>query len=602
MNQHPPKRIKRLVIPDCPPAQQRTTTMRSSMNSNSSIRMRPIKRQNLPKKKPSPVTTVSVEKETNIQVVLRCKGPPHPTASTVLEHIDTEHKAQVMLTTNKIAYTFDRVFKEEASQQEVYQNVAEPILEDVLKGYSCTIFAYGQTGTGKTYTMEGDLGQTDKTTAASNAGVIPRTIYNLFRMLDNREAYVTVSMLELYNEELRDLLSAENDSTEVKILDNGSSVIVKGVKDHPITSAANGLEIMKRGVKKRMTAATNCNEKSSRSHCIFTITVNQTFKRTTGEEMILTGKLNLVDLAGSENSRTSGSEHIRAREAANINRSLLTLGRVINCLVDQTQHIPYRESKLTRLLKDSLGGRTKTCIIATVAPGQQSQEEIRSTLDYASHAKGICNRPESNMPLSREVHLASLTETIRQLQDELRNNYEKNGVFQTKKQYDDQINKLAELKEQVQELQKQNEAEKRTATQAKMEARYQVQEINQKLAETEELLQQNKADIKSLRLENEQKDTKLRQYEADYRALEDRFRSREQQLIRLAEEKEAQLRLEIETIEKKHQESIASMIDFHKDLHKEIDHKWSTFMSTVSSTKEYDEPSIRGKKRAYHQT
>ncbi|KAI8097850.1 kinesin-domain-containing protein, partial [Gilbertella persicaria] len=326
-----------------------------------------------------------------------------------------------MLTTNKVAYTFDRIFKEETTQQEVYQSVAEPILEDVLKGFSCTIFAYGQTGTGKTYTMEGDLRQSVRGSAANNAGVIPRTIYNLFRILDKqeKEAHVTVSMLELYNEELRDLLSAENDRTEVKILDNGSNVIVKGVKDHPIITAEDGLEIMKRGVKKRMTAATNCNEKSSRSHCIFTITVNQPFRKSTGEEVILTGKLNLVDLAGSENSRTSGSEHIRAREAANINRSLLTLGRVINCLVDQTQHIPYRESKLTRLLKDSLGGRTKTCIIATVAPGQQSQEEIRSTLDYASHAKGICNRPESNMPFSRELHLASLMDTIKGLQDEL---------------------------------------------------------------------------------------------------------------------------------------------------------------------------------------
>ncbi|KAI8373833.1 kinesin motor domain-containing protein [Blakeslea trispora] len=598
MNQHPPKRIKRLVIPDCPP--QRTTTMRSSINSNPP-RMKLNKNQ--PKKlikKPSPAP--SAEKETNIQVVLRCKGPPHPTASTVLEHLDSDNRAQVMLTTNKIAYTFDRVFKEDATQQEVYHNVAEPILEDVLKGYSCTIFAYGQTGTGKTYTMEGDLGQTDRATAASNAGVIPRTIYHLFRMLDKeKEAYVTVSMLELYNEELRDLLSAENDSTEVKILDNGNSVIVKGVKDHPITSAAHGLEIMKRGVKKRMTAATNCNEKSSRSHCIFTITVHQSMKRTSGEEMILTGKLNLVDLAGSENSRTSGSEHIRAREAANINRSLLTLGRVINCLVDQTQHIPYRESKLTRLLKDSLGGRTKTCIIATVAPGQQSQEEIRSTLDYASHAKGICNRPESNMPLSREVHLASLMDTIRHLQEELRNNYEKNGVFQTKKQYDEQINKQAELQKQLQELQKQNEAERRLATQAKMEAKHQVQEMHTRLAETEQLLQQNKSDIKALRQDNEQKEYKLKQYEADYRALEEKAKSREQQLIRLAEEREAQLRQEMEVIHKKHQESIDSMISFHKDLHKEIDSKWSSFMSSVQ-TQEYDEPSIRGKKRAYHQT
>lgn len=182
-------------------------------------------------------------------------------------------------------------------------------------------------------------------------------------------------------------------------------------------------------------------------------TTKQTEK---GEAVMSTGKLNLVDLAGSENNRNAGSENMRAREAASINRSLLTLGRVINSLVDKTPHIPYRESKLTRILKDSLGGNTKTCIIATVAPAIQNQEEIRSTLDYASHAKGICNQPRTNNVINRELHLKSLVNTIEQLQDELRINYEKNGVYMTKRNYDQKNADYLELKSKLEAVETSN--------------------------------------------------------------------------------------------------------------------------------------------------
>lgn len=149
---------------------------------------------------------------------------------------------------------------------------------------------------------------------------------------------------------------------------------------------------------------------------------------------------------------------MRAREAANINRSLLTLGRVINCLVDKAPHIPYRESKLTRLLKDSLGGTTKTCIIATVAPAIQNQEEIRSTLDYASIAKGICNQPRLNNVINSERHLDSLVHTIEQLQDELRVNYEKSGVFMTKGEYERKKEEILQLKANLEEVKNENKA------------------------------------------------------------------------------------------------------------------------------------------------
>ncbi|KAL7324390.1 Kinesin-related motor protein, variant 2 [Mucor circinelloides] len=321
--------------------------------------------------------------------------------------------------------------------------------------YSCTIFAYGQTGTGKTYTMEGDLTETDGS-YGKNAGIIPRTIHDLFEKLPN-DSHVTVSMLELYNEELRDLLSASDNQKSLKIFEENGSAKVN-CQEYHISSVARGIDIMKIGVRKRMTAATNCNEHSSRSHCIFTLNVHTSKKTDKGEDVISTGKLNLVDLAGSENNRNAGSENMRAREAASINRSLLTLGRVINSLVDKTPHIPYRESKLTRILKDSLGGNTKTCIIATVAPAIQNQEEIRSTLDYASHAKGICNQPRTNNFINRERHLDSLVNTIEQLQDELRINYEKNGVYMTKRNYDQKNEDYLQLKSTLEEVMNKNKA------------------------------------------------------------------------------------------------------------------------------------------------
>ncbi|KAK4512059.1 uncharacterized protein ATC70_013302 [Mucor velutinosus] len=426
-------------------------------------------------------------KGTNIQVVLRCKGihshnlqqqsanssqsilefmeaisqystsPEQQESSRPNSHNDNTTKpvTDVLLNTNNTIYSFDRVFRPEETQAAVYKDVAEPILNDVLAGYSCTIFAYGQTGTGKTYTMEGDLTEVEGS-YGKNAGIIPRTIHDLFEKLPS-ESHVTVSMLELYNEELRDLLSASDNQKSLRIFEENGSAKVN-CQEYHISSVARGIDIMKIGVRKRMTASTNCNEQSSRSHCIFTLNVHTTKQTDKGEAVMSTGKLNLVDLAGSENNRNAGSENMRAREAASINRSLLTLGRVINSLVDKTPHIPYRESKLTRILKDSLGGNTKTCIIATVAPATQNQEEIRSTLDYASHAKGICNQPRTNNVINRELHLKSLVHTIEQLQDELRTNYEKNGVYMTKRNYDQKNADYLELKSKLEAAENTNKA------------------------------------------------------------------------------------------------------------------------------------------------
>lgn len=240
--------------------------------------------------------------------------------------------------------------------------------------------------------------------------------------------------MELYNEELTDLLSVSD--AKLKLMESGTGIVVHGIEENIVRNAAEIFAVLDRGSAKRRTAETLLNKVSSRSHSIFTITIHMKECTPEGDEVIKVGKLNLVDLAGSENiSRSGGCRNVhdyvfngtgkqmlkhvalhiagakddRAREAGNINQSLLTLGRVINALVEHQGHVPYRDSKLTRLLRDSLGGKTKTCIIATIAPSVTCQDETVSTLDYAHRAKNIRNKPEINQRISKSAHIKDLS-------------------------------------------------------------------------------------------------------------------------------------------------------------------------------------------------
>ncbi|KAG8041438.1 hypothetical protein G9C98_002731 [Cotesia typhae] len=339
-------------------------------------------------------------------------------------------------------FTFDRVFGPKSKQLDVYTAVVNPFVAEVLAGYNCTVFAYGQTGTGKTYTMEGagsDPAASWQTN--SDAGIIPRALSNLFDdlRLGTQEYTVKVSFLELYNEELFDLLSSHEDASKLKLFEDSTkkgSVIIQGLEEVIVHNKDEVYKILQRGSEKRQTAATLMNASSSRSHTVFSITVHMKECSVEGEELIKTGKLNLVDLAGSENVGRSGAVDKRAREAGNINQSLLTLGRVITALVERGPHIPYRESKLTRLLQDSLGGRTKTSIIATISPSSLNLEETLSTLDYAHRAKNITNRPEINQKLTKATLIKEYTEEIERLKRDLLATRERNGVYLSSEDYD----------------------------------------------------------------------------------------------------------------------------------------------------------------------
>ncbi|KAL8829421.1 MAG: hypothetical protein Q9170_006174 [Blastenia crenularia] len=390
------------------------------------------------------------EEETNIHVVVRCRGRSEREVrenSGVVVSTDGVKGKNVELSMGANAlsnktYHFDKVFSPAADQAMIFDDVVTPLLDEMLQGYNCTIFAYGQTGTGKTYTMSGDMSDT-LGLLSDAAGVIPRVLQSLFSRIeaDETETSVKCSFIELYNEELRDLV-ATDDTTKLKIYEDGQkkgngATIVQGMEECYIKSAGAGIRLLQDGSHKRQVAATKCNDLSSRSHTVFTITAYTKRTAENGEDFVSAGKLNLVDLAGSENIQRSGAENKRAAEAGLINKSLLTLGRVINALVERGSHIPYRESKLTRLLQDSLGGRTKTCIIATVSPAKSNLEETISTLDYAFRAKNIRNKPQVNQTISKKTLLREFTAEIEKLKGELMATRHRNGVYLTAEGYEE---------------------------------------------------------------------------------------------------------------------------------------------------------------------
>lgn len=297
-------------------------------------------------------------------------------------------------TPNK-CFTFDTVFAPDVKQVDVYNRVARPIVSNVLEGYNGTIFAYGQTGTGKTFTMEGNR------TVPELKGIIPNSFAHIFGHIaksgDDKNFLVRVSYLEIYNEEVRDLLGKDQNSRlDVKERPD-VGVYVKDLSAFVVNNADDMDKIMTMGNKNRSVGATHMNSHSSRSHAIFTITIECSEKRADKQQHFRVGKLHLVDLAGSERQSKTGATGQRLKEATKINLSLSTLGNVISALVDgKSTHVPYRNSKLTRLLQDSLGGNSKTLMFANVGPADYNYEETISTLRYAGRAKSIKNKAKIN--------------------------------------------------------------------------------------------------------------------------------------------------------------------------------------------------------------
>uniref|UniRef100_A0A8C2G533 Kinesin-like protein n=1 Tax=Cyprinus carpio TaxID=7962 RepID=A0A8C2G533_CYPCA len=294
-------------------------------------------------------------------------------------------------------YIFDRVFPPNTTQEQVYDTCAKQIVKDVLDGYNGTIFAYGQTSSGKTHTMEGQLHNSQL------KGIIPRIAQDIFdhiySMDENLEFHIKVSYFEIYLDKIRDLLDVSKTNLAVHE-DKNRVPFVKGCTERFVSSPEDVMDVIDEGKSNRHVAVTNMNEHSSRSHSIFLINIKQENVET---EKKLSGKLYLVDLAGSEKVSKTGAEGSVLDEAKNINKSLSALGNVISALAEGTKtHVPYRDSKMTRILQDSLGGNCRTTIVICASPSVFNEAETKSTLMFGQRAKTIKNTVSVNMELTAE--------------------------------------------------------------------------------------------------------------------------------------------------------------------------------------------------------
>ena len=291
-------------------------------------------------------------------------------------------------------FTFDGVYFVDSTTEAIYSEMAFPLVDSVLDGFNGTVFAYGQTGCGKSYTM---MGVRDP---ATQLGVIPRTFEHIFDRAATTSSVkylLHASYLEIYNEEVRDLLGKEV-KRKMELKEHPlKGVYVQGLSKHRVGNIPSLEKVLDLGSRNRSVGETLMNVDSSRSHSIFTIEIESSQMMENGKENIRVGKLNLVDLAGSERQSKTGATGDRLKEATKINLSLSALGNVISALVDgKSKHIPYRDSKLTRLLQSSLGGNTKTLMVACISPADNNYDETLSTLRYANRAKNIKNKPKIN--------------------------------------------------------------------------------------------------------------------------------------------------------------------------------------------------------------
>ncbi|TMW46324.1 hypothetical protein DOY81_008594 [Sarcophaga bullata] len=396
-------------------------------------------------------------------------------------------------------YYFDNVFDWESSQLDLYVDTARPIVEKVLEGYNGTILAYGQTGTGKTYTMSG------YPESPQTKGIIPNAFAHIFghiaKAKENQKFLVRVSYMEIYNEEVRDLLGKDvTKSLEVKERPD-IGVFVKDLSGYVVHNADDLENIMKLGNKNRVVGATKMNSESSRSHAIFSITVERSELGEGGQQHVRMGKLQLVDLAGSERQSKTQATGQRLKEATKINLSLSVLGNVISALVDgKSSHIPYRNSKLTRLLQDSLGGNSKTVMCATISPADTNYMETISTLRYASRTKNIQNRMHINEE-PKDALLRHFQEEIERLRKQLEEGYEEEPQMDEEEEVDEEDDDdeieaevLAETQNQLTEkaLEKQRQRELKLAKKEALEKRKHEHQLEISKTKTEQEQLRNK--------------------------------------------------------------------------------------------------------------
>ena len=343
-------------------------------------------------------------------------------------------------------FPFDYVYPMETTQREVYDQVAFPIVDSIFQGYNGTVFAYGQTGCGKTFTMMGIVTDPDL------KGIIPNAFSHIFGFIktegESKKFFLRCSFVEIYNEEVRDLLGNKDKKLDIRE-DPKKGTILKDLTYVTIKNPTDIEKCLEKGNKNRHVGHTSMNDQSSRSHSLFTVYLEIEEKAENGNSRIKSGKLNLVDLAGSERVGKTNATGQTFDEGKKINLSLTALGSVIDALSQNRKYVPYKDSKLTRLLADSLGGNTKTVMFANISPASYNYDETLGTLRYASRAKLIKNAPVVNED-PKDALLRKYEEEIKALKEKLANGGNLNDILEeVSEESDDDDNEVEEENKQI---------------------------------------------------------------------------------------------------------------------------------------------------------
>lgn len=361
-------------------------------------------------------------------------------------------------------YCFDAAFDSNSSQLEIYEKTAKPYIPTLIEGFNVTVFAYGATGAGKTHTMMGSS-RGDEARNTTDAGIIPNSLADVFALISSNEATalpgeswsVVVSFMEVYNEQVFDLLEPTGKVLSVREDQERGVVIVAGLTQQQVTSSEHVLQLLVSGNRNRKTESTMANQVSSRSHAILQLVIKHRYPLANGQENVVESVLSLIDLAGSERASATNNTGTRLQEGANINKSLLALANCINALAtsnntssqgNKKQNVKYRDSKLTHLLKSSLEGHCHVIMIANINPSHHTFEDSHNTLKYANRAKNIKINPTISMD-TQMISSASLTQIeIAQWMEREANLREENNDLRMK------IIELNEIIDNLKEIQK----------------------------------------------------------------------------------------------------------------------------------------------------
>ncbi|KAI3470080.1 hypothetical protein Pfo_026743 [Paulownia fortunei] len=363
--------------------------------------------------------------DSGVKVIVRVRPPnkEEEDGGNVVQKITEDS-----LTISGQTFTFDSIADIHSRQNDIFELVGAPLVENCLAGFNSSVFAYGQTGSGKTYTI---WGASNALLEEDHQGLAPRVFHKLFERIDEEQikqadrqlVYMCrCSFLEIYNEQITDLLDPSQKNLQIRE-DVKTGVYVENLREECVSSMKDVSQLLIKGLSNRRTSATCVNAESSRSHSVFTCVIESRGKSAAdGLSRLKMSRINFVDLAGSERQKQTGAAGERLKEAGNINRSLSQLGNLINILAEVSQtgkqrHIPYRDSKLTFLLQESLGGNAKLAMICAISPSQSCKSETLSTLRFAQRAKAIKNKAIINEEMQEDVNV--LREVIRQLRDEL---------------------------------------------------------------------------------------------------------------------------------------------------------------------------------------